>query len=391
MLFVSEGIDYDITDIIRGSNRPRASRRRIIDDIRDAIAATARSNVSIYAIDPRGLTTLGDETIGVAALRRSGRPGSAGIGASARSTNELRLSQDSLRALAEETGGFAAVNRNDFATAFDRIVRDNSSYYVLAYYPPSDKRTASSTASRCSVNRPGPDRPRRAAATSAPKRQRRRRSRTKTGGPSPELSSRRSNSPLQVSGLTMRVFAAPFKGDGAERVGAASASRCVGRDPEPRRRTARSSSRSWPSTPRARSRGAQDRRADDQPAAGDQDARRADRLPHAEPDGTAAGPISAARRGARHGGGDVGSVIYDLEVPDYDKLPFSMSGLVMTSLSARAMVTAQGRRAAEGRAAGAADCASAHSRRTTSSRCSPRSTTTAGQHAAQGRHRDHDA
>ena len=50
--------------------------------------------------------------------------------------NELRLSQDSLRTLSEETGGFAAVNRNDFATAFERIVEDNSSYYVLAYYPP---------------------------------------------------------------------------------------------------------------------------------------------------------------------------------------------------------------------------------------------------------------
>ena len=36
--------------------------------------------------------------------------------------NELRLSQDSLRQLAEETGGFAAVNSNDFASAFERIV-----------------------------------------------------------------------------------------------------------------------------------------------------------------------------------------------------------------------------------------------------------------------------
>ncbi len=54
--------------------------------------------------------------------------------------NELRVSQDSLRQLSDETGGFAAVNRNDFSAAFERIVRDNSSYYVLAYYPPSDKR-----------------------------------------------------------------------------------------------------------------------------------------------------------------------------------------------------------------------------------------------------------
>ena len=43
--------------------------------------------------------------------------------------------QDSLRALADETGGFAVVNTNQFANAFDRIVTDNSTYYVLAYYP----------------------------------------------------------------------------------------------------------------------------------------------------------------------------------------------------------------------------------------------------------------
>ena len=45
----------------------------------------------------------------------------------------------SLRELSEDTGGFAVVNANDFATAFDRIVRDNSSYYAMAYYPPTEK------------------------------------------------------------------------------------------------------------------------------------------------------------------------------------------------------------------------------------------------------------
>src|SRR6185503_18119413 len=60
---------------------------------------------------------------------------SVGIGAGSLQ-NELRLSQDSLRTLSEETGGFAVVNQNDFSTAYQRIVEDNSSYYVLAYYPP---------------------------------------------------------------------------------------------------------------------------------------------------------------------------------------------------------------------------------------------------------------
>ena len=42
--------------------------------------------------------------------------------------------------LSEETGGFAVVNRNDFATAFQRIVDDNSAYYVMGYYSTNDRR-----------------------------------------------------------------------------------------------------------------------------------------------------------------------------------------------------------------------------------------------------------
>ena len=47
----------------------------------------------------------------------------------------MYLSQDSLRTLAEETGGYAAVNSNNVTTALNRIVRLNSTYYVLGYYP----------------------------------------------------------------------------------------------------------------------------------------------------------------------------------------------------------------------------------------------------------------
>ena len=57
-----------------------------------------------------------------------------------RSRTNCGTQQDSLRTLAEETGGFASVSSNDFSTAFQRIVDENSSYYVLGYYPTNDKR-----------------------------------------------------------------------------------------------------------------------------------------------------------------------------------------------------------------------------------------------------------
>ena len=130
ILFVSEGIDYDITDFAN------TGASLIMDATRETLAAAARGNVSIYGIDPRGLTNLADETIEVGSF-----PDDTSLGTrrSIASSSELRLSQNSLRELSDETGGFAVVNANDFATAFDRIVRDNSSYYAMAYYPPSDK------------------------------------------------------------------------------------------------------------------------------------------------------------------------------------------------------------------------------------------------------------
>src|SRR5205085_4268762 len=68
ILFVSEGIDYDITDLIPGAGSTHYSATDIIETTRDVIAAATRSNVSIYGIDPRGLTDLGDESIELGAF-----------------------------------------------------------------------------------------------------------------------------------------------------------------------------------------------------------------------------------------------------------------------------------------------------------------------------------
>ena len=56
----------------------------------------------------------------------------------------LRETQDSLRVLAEQTGGIAVVNQNDFNKALKRIDAETSDYYVLGYYssnPDPLKRT----------------------------------------------------------------------------------------------------------------------------------------------------------------------------------------------------------------------------------------------------------
>jgi VWFA-related protein len=87
-----------------------------------------RSNVTMYTIDPRGLVGMGDIDEQVDPQQWQ---------------EYVRKSQDSLRVIAEETGGIAVVNQNDFSKALKRIDAETSDYYVLGYYsknPDATKR-----------------------------------------------------------------------------------------------------------------------------------------------------------------------------------------------------------------------------------------------------------
>src|SRR5262249_54041622 len=126
VLFLSEGIDYNLYDQI---NNKEASS--VLDSVKMATAAAVQANVSFYAIDPRGLGGLSDEMMEIQPVfdDPSLRLDPTGL------RDDLRMSQDSLQVLADQTSGFAAINTNDFSSAFTRIVKDNSVYYVLGYYP----------------------------------------------------------------------------------------------------------------------------------------------------------------------------------------------------------------------------------------------------------------
>jgi VWFA-related protein len=78
-----------------------------------------RANTTFYTIDPRGL-------VGGADISENLDP--------TQWNDYLRKSQDSLRVLADETGGLAVVNQNDFDKALKRIDAETSDYYVLGYY-----------------------------------------------------------------------------------------------------------------------------------------------------------------------------------------------------------------------------------------------------------------
>lgn len=88
-----------------------------------------RANATIYTIDPRGLVAGAD-------LDEQLDPVEYG--------EHVRKTQDSLRVIADETGGIAVVNQNDFSKALKRIDSETSDYYILGYYstnPDPLKRT----------------------------------------------------------------------------------------------------------------------------------------------------------------------------------------------------------------------------------------------------------
>src|SRR6185436_20512686 len=109
--------------------------------MQDTITAAARGNVNFSTIDPRGLAGITSEFIeiagaGVANITTPGGDSSSvtRFDVQQEMLNEMRVSQDTLRTIAEETGGFTAVDTNSLTGLYDRIVQANSRYYVLGYY-----------------------------------------------------------------------------------------------------------------------------------------------------------------------------------------------------------------------------------------------------------------
>ena len=86
-----------------------------------------RAGVVIYAVDPRGLVATG--------ITAADNVGGGGAAVVAMRSQALRDSQDGLRFVAGETGGFAVVNSNDLAMGFQRIMADQRGYYLIGYQP----------------------------------------------------------------------------------------------------------------------------------------------------------------------------------------------------------------------------------------------------------------
>lgn len=333
LVLFSEGIEYDIYDVF--NNRAASS---IMADAREAIAAAQRANVTIFAVDPRGLTQLGDEAITIQSLSDDPH---VDYGTTAGFQKELLMAQESLISLADETGGLAIVRTNDITGGLTRVEQDTSRYYVLGYVSDPSQSPGKFRRIDVKVKRPGLKVRARRGYVPADLKMTRRTADVKPGT-SPALVAALTN-PVPVGDVPFRVWAAPFKGAGKN----ASIALAVEIDGASLKYQQR----------------------DDRFLEGLEMS-----IIAADPDGKVRGSdrqtmslklkaethqimmagggvrmlsrieVPPARYQIRVGvhesnGGAIGSVPFDLEVPDYAKAPFSMSGLVVTSTGAPKLVT----------------------------------------------------
>ena len=329
IVLFSEGIETDYshgrTDPnMRVDSTQRAAGADILQELQTVIGVAGRANVSIYPVDPRGLVALESFEAALGAQR---------LDTMDNIFAETRWSQDMLRMIAEQTGGIAAVDRNDFTGTFDRIIRDNSNYYVLGYYSPNGKRDGKFRKVEVKVRRPGLT-VRARSGYLVPKGEA-----PKKNAPTPQASTevqQALSSPLPVSGLALTAGAIPFRS-------AAKASVLVVTEIDGSRfKFTDRNGRAWDSielvTLPIDGAG--------RPVEGTRDELSITPRPEMREAIIARG-VRLTRRlelppgryqlrvGVREAGtGDAGSVPIDLEIPDFAAAPLTMSGVVVSSRTA---------------------------------------------------------
>jgi VWFA-related protein len=95
------------------------SETDLMREMAELIRAAKRADTAFYTVDPRGLVS-------------SLPPGMTSLTLQEWS-DYVQMSTGTLRALAEQTGGIAGVNTNDFKGFFQRVDADFSDYYELGY------------------------------------------------------------------------------------------------------------------------------------------------------------------------------------------------------------------------------------------------------------------
>ena len=131
-------IDNDVNPFSMQGNR--FAEADLVAELAELTRQANRANATLYTIDPRGLVGGPDldEKIDMVEWQ-----------------NHVTSTQNSLRTLAELTGGIAVVNQNDFEKALKRIDAETSDYYMIGYYSNNPDPLKKRRQIEVKVTRPG--------------------------------------------------------------------------------------------------------------------------------------------------------------------------------------------------------------------------------------------
>jgi VWFA-related protein len=120
--------------------------------LRATTAAAVKANVSIYALDIRGLEALppGGDAQTASLHGQSAYSGKSILD----QLSSNASSQDTLATLASDTGGKAFFDSNDFGAVFSQVEKDTSAYYVLGFTSTNGLRDGRFRHLRVQLNRP---------------------------------------------------------------------------------------------------------------------------------------------------------------------------------------------------------------------------------------------
>jgi VWFA-related protein len=200
IIYITTGLG---TSVYEALDYTGGVRSLAIEDLHAAITAATRGNVTIYPLDPAGLILGRDLTEQI--LTNSDPLTEV-------SQTRIGRLQD-LRGLAEATGGFAILDTNNYEAGFSRVVRENSTYYVLGFSAGSTRADGRFRNVEVRVKRPGLQVRARKGYLAPLSRRTPIITRASTLAPAVADALQ---SPISVSGVPIRMFAAPFKGTGTQ-------------------------------------------------------------------------------------------------------------------------------------------------------------------------------
>lgn len=138
LIWVSQSFPITLVPDVESGKDSFAGTRSYSDQLQTAANTLSNAQVAVYPVDTRGLEANQSLSASQTLPARSSRNPSPDAVFSTRLNREENTrfqSQETMNALAKDTGGKVCTNTNDLSGCVNTALKDSSSYYELSFYP----------------------------------------------------------------------------------------------------------------------------------------------------------------------------------------------------------------------------------------------------------------